>query len=101
MIIACTIVIFGQGYHTFLAPIVPADIISSYIGLFLAVTLYVVHKVWKRPAIVKNIDMDFETGAFQDTVIDIRQEDELNKNGNPISKWKRVWKSCWYTLLKQ
>ncbi|GAA5806040.1 amino acid permease/ SLC12A domain-containing protein [Helicostylum pulchrum] len=91
VIIAGTVIIFGQGYHTFLAPIEPSEIISSYIGLVLAVILYVVHKVWKRPALVKNVEMDFETGTFQDTVIDIREEDGLDKNGNPIPKWKRIW----------
>lgn len=85
VIIAGTVIIFGQGYHTFLAPIIAQDVISSYIGLFLAVVLYVVHRVWKRPALVKNMDMDFESGTFQ--VLDIRPEDERE-----LTLWKRVWK---------
>ncbi|KAI9364076.1 amino acid permease/ SLC12A domain-containing protein [Pilaira anomala] len=92
VIIAGTVIIFGQGYHTFLAPIDPSAVISSYIGLILAVLLYAGHKIWKRPAFVKNHEMDFETGLFHDNVIDIREDDGLDKNGNPIPKWKLVWK---------
>ena len=91
VIIVGTIIIFGQGYHTFEAPIDPASVISSYIGLMLAIVLYVGHKAWKRPAFVKNIDMDFESGTFKSTVMDIRENDGLDANGNPIPKWKKIW----------
>lgn len=92
VIIVGTIIIFGQGYKSFIAPISGAGIVSTYIGLILAVVLYAIHKIWKRPAFVKNDEMDFETGTLKDTVMDIRKDEGLDVNGNPIPLWKRVWK---------
>lgn len=91
VIVVCTVIIFGQGYHTFEAPIDAGSVIASYIGLILAIVLYVGHRVWKRPAFVKNVDMDFETGTFKSTVLDIRENNGLDANGNPLPKWKIVW----------
>ncbi|OBZ86089.1 Lysine-specific permease [Choanephora cucurbitarum] len=90
VIVIGTIIIFGQGYSSFIAPINGSDIVSTYIGLILAVVLYAAHKLWKRDGFVKCPDMDFETGTLQQTVIDIRQDEGLDKNGNPIPRWKRV-----------
>jgi len=91
VIVVGTIIIFGQGYKSFIAPISGSGIVSTYIGLILAVVLYGSHKLWKRPGFVKNVDMDFETGTIQDTVIDIRKDDGLDENGKPIPKWKRYF----------
>ncbi|KAG2204133.1 hypothetical protein INT47_011616 [Mucor saturninus] len=91
VIIAGTIIIFGQGYKSFIAPITPTGVISTYIGLILAVVLYAVHKIWKRPSFVKNSEMDFETGTLQETVMNIREDEGLDVNGNPIPKWKQIW----------
>ncbi|KAG1458647.1 hypothetical protein G6F56_006349 [Rhizopus delemar] len=91
VIVIGTIIIFGQGYSTFIAPITASNVISSYIGLILAVVLYVGHKIWKRPGFVKNSEMDFETGTIQETVIDIRKDEGLDVNGKPLPKWKTVW----------
>jgi lysine-specific permease len=92
VIVLGTIVIFGQGYTSFIAPITASGVISTYIGLILAVVLYLSHRLWKRPAFVKNEDMDFETGTIKETVIDIRKNEGLDENGNPIPRWKRVWR---------
>ncbi|RCH86442.1 hypothetical protein CU097_007321 [Rhizopus azygosporus] len=91
VIVIGTIIIFGQGYATFIAPIQASNVISSYIGLILAVVLYVGHKLWKRPGFVKYVDMDFETGTIQDTVLDIRKDEGLDENGNPLPLWRRIW----------
>ncbi|KAF1805394.1 amino acid permease/ SLC12A domain-containing protein [Mucor lusitanicus] len=91
VIIVGTIIIFGQGYKSFIAPITATGVVSTYIGLILAVVLYLGHKLWKRPAFIKNEDMDFETGTFQDTVLDLRKDEGLDVNGQPIPKWKKVW----------
>ncbi|ORE04800.1 hypothetical protein BCV72DRAFT_230913 [Rhizopus microsporus var. microsporus] len=91
VIVIGTIIIFGQGYATFIAPIQASNVISSYIGLILAVVLYVGHKLWKRQGFVKYADMDFETGTIQDTVLDIRKDEGLDENGNPLPLWKRIW----------
>ncbi|CAO3701476.1 unnamed protein product [Rhizopus stolonifer] len=91
VIVIGTIIIFGQGYSTFIAPITASNVISSYIGLILAVVLYAGHKIWKRPGFVKNSEMDFETGTIQETVIDIRKDEGLDINGKPLPKWKAVW----------
>jgi lysine-specific permease len=86
-----TIIIIFQGYKTFFAPIVASNVIATYIGLILAVVLYLSHKIWKRPGFVKNADMDFETGTIQETVIDIRKDEGLDVNGNALPKWRIVW----------
>lgn len=91
VIIVGLVVIFGQGYSTFIAPIEASAVISSYIGLILAIVLYIGHKLWKRPAFVKNDEMDFETGTFQSTVLDIREDNGLDANGDPLPKWRKVW----------
>ena len=91
VIVIGTIIIFGQGYSSFIAPISGSTIVSTYIGLILAVVLYAGHKLWKREGFVKCADMDFETGTLQETVIDIRQDEGLDKNGNPIPRWKRIF----------
>ncbi|KAI9469948.1 MAG: amino acid permease/ SLC12A domain-containing protein [Benjaminiella poitrasii] len=91
VIVVGTIVIFGQGWKTFVAPISASNVISSYIGLILAVVLYVGRKIWKREKFVKCEDMDFETGTFHESVIDIRKQEGLDENGNPLPKWKRVF----------
>ncbi|KAI8140674.1 amino acid permease/ SLC12A domain-containing protein [Fennellomyces sp. T-0311] len=58
------IVMFGQGYHAFEQPIDGADVVASYIGVILAIVLYLGHKVIMRPAFVKSLDMDFTTGTI-------------------------------------
>ncbi|KAI9364077.1 amino acid permease/ SLC12A domain-containing protein [Pilaira anomala] len=90
VIIAGCIIIFGQGYKSFIAPITGSNVVSTYIGLILAVVLYGAHKIWKRPSFVKNMDMDFETGTMQQTVMDIREDNGLDINGNPLPLWKRI-----------
>ncbi|KAI8889221.1 hypothetical protein K501DRAFT_239037 [Backusella circina FSU 941] len=89
VIIIGTIIIFGQGYTSFIAPITATGVISTYIGLILALVLYLGHKIWKRPSFVKNVDMDFETGTVKETVIDAR-DDGFDEHGNKIPLWKRI-----------
>ncbi|KAI8380769.1 amino acid permease/ SLC12A domain-containing protein [Blakeslea trispora] len=90
VIVIGVIIIFGQGYSSFIAPISASNVVSTYIGLILAVVLYAGHKLWRREGFVQCADMDFETGTLQQTVIDIRQDEGLDKNGNPIPRWKRI-----------
>ncbi|KAI7899357.1 amino acid permease/ SLC12A domain-containing protein [Cokeromyces recurvatus] len=91
VIVIGTIIIFGQGWKSFVAPIKAANVISTYIGLVLAVVLYGGHKIWKRNGFVKCEDMDFETGTFHDNVIDIRKTgDDMDENSSPIPLWKRI-----------
>ena len=92
VIVVGIIVILGQGYTSFMSPVTAAGIISTYIGLVLAVIFYVAHKAWKRPAFVKNHEMDFETGTLKTTVLDTRSEEGFDINGAPLPKWKLVWK---------
>jgi lysine-specific permease len=91
VIVIGTIIIFGQGYSTFIAPISGSNVVSSYIGLILAVVLYLGHKIWKRPGFVKNSEMDFETGTIRETVLDIRKDEGLDNDGNPVPKWRQIW----------
>jgi lysine-specific permease len=91
VIVIGTIIIFGQGYTSFIAPITATGVISTYIGLILAVVLYLGHKIWKRPSFVKCEDMDFETGTIKETIMDTR-DDGYDENGNKIPLWKRVLK---------
>ncbi|KAI7865464.1 amino acid permease/ SLC12A domain-containing protein [Spinellus fusiger] len=93
VIVLGTIVIFGQGYHTFYAPIKPEDVISSYLGLIFATVLYTGHKVYKRLSFVQYNDMDFETGTFKQPVFDLDDE-KYNSDGAPTPMWKRVWKKA-------
>ncbi|KAI8874781.1 hypothetical protein K501DRAFT_264703 [Backusella circina FSU 941] len=92
VIVIGTIVIFGQGYTSFIAPITASGVISTYIGLILALVLYLVHKLWKRPSFVKNQDMDFETGTIKETVMDARKNEGFDENGNKLPLWKRIWR---------
>ncbi|OAD79290.1 hypothetical protein PHYBLDRAFT_106045 [Phycomyces blakesleeanus NRRL 1555(-)] len=94
VIVIGTIVICGQGYKSFMAPIKAEDIVSSYIGLAFAVVLYVGHKVIVRPSFVKVADMDFDTGTIKQTVFDIREDEKFASDGLPIPWWKRVGKKA-------
>ncbi|KAI9316498.1 amino acid permease/ SLC12A domain-containing protein [Dichotomocladium elegans] len=64
VIIIGLIIIFGQGYKTFEAPIVAGEVIAAYIGVILAVVLYLGHKIIRRPAFIKCADMDFVSGTL-------------------------------------
>ncbi|KAI9493285.1 amino acid permease/ SLC12A domain-containing protein [Zychaea mexicana] len=86
VIVIGTIIIFGQGYHTFLDPIDGADVVAAYIGLIFAVVIYVGHKVIMRPAFVKSLDMDFVTGTIPIDHNKAEQEKKL-----PLKK--RIWKT--------
>ncbi|KAI8349416.1 amino acid permease-domain-containing protein [Blakeslea trispora] len=88
VIVICTIVVFGQGYSVFIPPVTPSNFFGSYIGLILGILLYVGHRAWYRPAFVKNIDMDFESGTFHASVMDIREDENMDENGKPLSKWQ-------------
>ncbi|KAI8363869.1 amino acid permease-domain-containing protein [Choanephora cucurbitarum] len=88
VIVICTIVVFGQGYSVFIPPVTPSNFFGSYIGLILGILLYVGHRAWYRPAFVKNIDMDFESGTFHASVMDVREDENLDENGKPLSKWR-------------
>ncbi|CAO3658411.1 unnamed protein product [Rhizopus stolonifer] len=98
VIVIGTIIIFGQGYSSFIAPIDPSTVISDYIGLILAIILYAGHKIWKRPAFIKNAEMDFETGTIQQTVIDVREDEGIDENGKNIPRWKRMWNRTLHAL---
>ncbi|KAI8073885.1 amino acid permease/ SLC12A domain-containing protein [Gongronella butleri] len=86
VIVIGVIVVLFQGYQEFIAPISAANVIGSYIGLILALVLYIGHKAIRRPAFVKAADMDFETGTLKVSNNDIDADDEDNAN-KPL--WKR------------
>ncbi|KAI9020123.1 amino acid permease-domain-containing protein [Phycomyces nitens] len=94
VIVIGTIVICGQGYKSFIAPIKAEDVVSSYIGLIFALALYIGHKAFIRPSFVKNADMDFDTGTVKETVFDIREDEKYANDGLPIPLWKRVGKKA-------
>ncbi|KAI7870735.1 amino acid permease/ SLC12A domain-containing protein [Spinellus fusiger] len=89
VIVIGTIVIFGQGYSSFLAPISGTNVVASYIGLIFATVVYVGHKIFSHSGLVKNKDMDFDTGTLKSTVFDIREE-EKEKEEVPV--WKAAVK---------
>jgi lysine-specific permease len=95
VIIICTIVVFGQGYQTFEAPIVGSEVVAAYIGLIFAVVLYVAHKAIVRPAFVKSADMDFVSGVL--TPEEIAYMNGGDKEGRldpevPLPRWKKYLK---------
>ncbi|CAO3588282.1 unnamed protein product [Absidia cylindrospora] len=90
VIVIDIIVIFGQGDCSFIGDISPGNAIGSYIGLILAVVLYVGRKALRRPAFVKYEEMGFETGTLQiEQVCDTNDDDELNPNEKELPVWKR------------
>ncbi|KAI9009373.1 amino acid permease/ SLC12A domain-containing protein [Phycomyces nitens] len=91
VIVIGTIIIFGQGYSTFIAPIKGSNVVASYIGLIFAFVLYVGHKVIRRPSFVKAVDMDFETGTIKEGVFDIRDDEKDDVNGVPLPLWRRIF----------
>ncbi|KAI8993134.1 amino acid permease/ SLC12A domain-containing protein [Pilobolus umbonatus] len=95
VIVIGLIIIFGQGYSSFIAPISGTTVVSTYIGLILAVVLYGGHRLWKRPAFVKNADMDFETGTFP--VMNIR-EDDVDAKGEPLPMYKVILKKILHII---
>jgi lysine-specific permease len=92
VIVIGLIVIFGQGYASFMGDINAGNVIGSYIGLILAVVLYAGHKIIARPALVKNHEMDFETGTLkiEKEVFDTNADGELNPDKKEWPLWKRV-----------
>ncbi|KAI8977571.1 amino acid permease-domain-containing protein [Mycotypha africana] len=99
VIVIGTIVIFGQGYKSFMPP-TASGVISTYIGLVLAVVLYVGHKIYRRGGgFVKTEEMDFETGTLSNTVLNIRKDEgddsssaHADAEGTPL--WKRIGSKC-------
>ncbi|ORZ23243.1 amino acid permease/ SLC12A domain-containing protein [Absidia repens] len=93
VIVIGLIVIFGQGYESFYSPINGGEVVGSYIGLILAVVLYVGHKAIARPAFVKTDEMDFETGTLKiEEVFDTNGDGELNPDEKELPVWKRYLK---------
>ncbi|SAM04455.1 hypothetical protein [Absidia glauca] len=92
VIVIGLIVIFGQGYASFMGDINAGNVIGSYIGLILAVVLYAGHKIIARPSLVKNHEMDFETGTLkiEKEVFDTNGDGELNPDKKEWPLWKRV-----------
>lgn len=88
VIIVGSIVIGGQGYQTFLPPIDPKNCVSAYLSVMFCIVLYFGHKLIKRPAFVKAMDMDFDTGTLQTDILSIKEEDI---DEQVLPKWKRVW----------
>ncbi|ORX52420.1 hypothetical protein DM01DRAFT_1336791 [Hesseltinella vesiculosa] len=94
VIVIGSIVVFGQGYATFIAPIKGAEVVGSYIGLILAVVLYVGHKVIRRPAFIKAEDMDFETGTLKVPANGLQVDDDDDASDLNAPLWKR-----WFNKL--
>ncbi|KAI7875891.1 hypothetical protein K492DRAFT_167729 [Lichtheimia hyalospora FSU 10163] len=84
VIVIGTIIIFGQGYQTFEAPIDGRDVVAAYIGLIFAVVLYVGHKIVLRQPFVKSNDMDFDTGTIP--FDESKADDEAIAQ---LPRWKR------------
>ncbi|KAI8330340.1 amino acid permease/ SLC12A domain-containing protein [Chlamydoabsidia padenii] len=93
VIVIGLIVIFGQGYESFFSPINGGEVVGAYIGLILAVVLYVGHKAIRRPAFVKTCEMDFETGTLKiEQVFDTNGDGELYPDEREWPLWKRISK---------
>lgn len=86
VIVIGTIIVFGQGYQTFEAPIDGKNVVAAYIGLILAVVLYVGHKIIRRPAFVKSDEMDFVTGTLP-----LKEEQEEEYSAGRETK-KPLWR---------
>ncbi|KAI8372808.1 amino acid permease/ SLC12A domain-containing protein [Radiomyces spectabilis] len=90
VIILGAIIIFGQGYKHFIAPIYAPNIVASYIGLILAVLLYCGHKIFRRPSFVKNHEMNFEEGTIKPAVLEVDYDEKDGVTAQRAPLWKRV-----------
>ncbi|KAI8379092.1 amino acid permease/ SLC12A domain-containing protein [Radiomyces spectabilis] len=91
VIVIGAIVVCGQGYQTFYAPIDAKNVVASYICLIVAVALYVGHKIFRRPAFVKKCDMDFDTGTWKEPVFDTGVDDEKYNADGTLKPWWKRW----------
>ncbi|KAI8975639.1 amino acid permease/ SLC12A domain-containing protein [Mycotypha africana] len=93
VIVLGTIVIFGQGYQTFIPPIQAKNCVSSYLSVMFCVVLYCGHKLIKRPKFVKPSEMDFETGTLSVDVLKVKEGDSLyEEDYAAMPSWKRYYK---------
>ncbi|KAI8070565.1 amino acid permease/ SLC12A domain-containing protein [Gilbertella persicaria] len=95
IVVGC-IVIGGQGYQSFLAPIDPKDCVSSYLSVMFALLLYGGHKLVKRPKFIKASEMDFETGTIPPTVFKV-EEGDVDQD-KPVPLWKRMFNKLYHII---
>ncbi|KAI8067920.1 amino acid permease/ SLC12A domain-containing protein [Gongronella butleri] len=94
-------VLVGQGYNSWFAdPVVPADIIASYIGIPVFLIFYFGYKIWKREGILSAIvpidQVDLDSG--REEIIRHTMEMDERKRFDPLegvsmfkpATWKRI-----------
>lgn len=87
VIVIGLIIICGQGYHTFYAPIDAKDVVAAYIGVIFAVALYVGHKLWQRGRFFNRWeDMDFDSGT-----IPMEPKDYDIGTTKSLPLWRRIF----------
>ncbi|KAG0164944.1 hypothetical protein DFQ28_009575 [Apophysomyces sp. BC1034] len=89
VIVVGTIIIFGQGYQKFIAPIDGKNVVAAYIGLIFGALLYFGHKIIRRPSFVRAADMDFDTGTIKPLELNGR-DDGYAADGSKLPTWRRA-----------
>lgn len=92
------VLVFFQGYTTFLNPRKAADIIVAYIVIPVAVALYLGWKLFHRTKVVSLDDIDLDTGRrliedFEETDSSAEQDESLEKKAwykNPKKVFSRI-----------
>ncbi|KAF7725011.1 hypothetical protein EC973_000504 [Apophysomyces ossiformis] len=90
VIVIGTIIIFGQGYQKFIAPIDGKSVVAAYIGLIFGVLLYLGHKIFRRPSFVRAQDMDFDTGTIKPNALTHDDDDQYAADGTKLPTWRRA-----------